>query len=452
MTVVEVSYLGFAALGGVAVAVLPVRVAILLVFLGGWLLLPVGVYPDSVAEATFPWWITGVAVPSEMLLTKGWVAPVVALGWALVRDGPRLLAWRPSPFDLPVVLWCLWPAASALTVAEPDPAALVAVAYLAGTWGAPWMLGRVWFADSDGRLTFLKGLALAGLGCLPFAVLEGAQAPWLYSYLFDDHPFQTVGHGRPFGSRPLGFFEDGNQYALWIALCAVAAVWVGWVEARAGGRAVWPILGAVVAVMALAAQGRGAILLMALCLVLLVLWRFRLGWGVFVAVTGGALVIAGLHVSGVVPIRQIIRGTEAGRQFLVAAREAGLGTVAWRIGQDVRTLDLILEAPWFGAGRWDWSHGSGTRPWGLWLLAAGQYGLVAAGMALLALVAPALARLRDWRRRRVWRAQAAAVPLALIALAAMADAWLNSWLFFPALVAAGALVVPTAADRGDPAA
>ena len=65
-------------------------VAILIVVLGGWLLLPVGTYPEVAADVRFPWWISGVALPTDILLSKAWIAPVVALFWALLVDAGRL--------------------------------------------------------------------------------------------------------------------------------------------------------------------------------------------------------------------------------------------------------------------------------------------------------------------------------------------------------------------------
>ncbi|MGY6633926.1 MAG: hypothetical protein ACXIU8_09290 [Alkalilacustris sp.] len=446
MTVVATAYLVFGVLAGLAFRALPVRRAILLVFLGGWVVLPVGVYPDTIDGVAFAWWITGAAVPSDMLLTKAWVAPVTALVWAVVVDGRAVLRWRPCVVDLPLAVWCLAPIAGGLTSGDPDPHPLVASAYLLGAWGAVWILGRVWFADAAGRVCLLKGLALAGLACLPFALLEGTTAPWLHTAAFDAHPFQLIGHDRPFGARPLGFFEDGNQYALWVALSAVAAVWVAISGASGGRPALWACVAVVVVAMAAATQGRGALLLSVLALVILVGWQVRLVLGLGGVVVGLAALAAAVHVSGLVPVYQIVRGTEVGRHLLTGLRDLGLGSFAWRIGQDARALELVMEAPWTGAGRWDWSHPSGTRPWGLWLLAAGQFGVPAVAAASVALAAPALARLRGWRGRMVRRAEAAAVPLALIVLAAMADAWLNAWLFFPAIMAAGALARAVPAD------
>ncbi len=63
----------------------------------GWLLLPVGNFPAGSTGTVFPYWITGVAIPSDMLLTKMWWPPVVALIGACLVDGARLgrtFQWR----------------------------------------------------------------------------------------------------------------------------------------------------------------------------------------------------------------------------------------------------------------------------------------------------------------------------------------------------------------------
>ena len=63
----------------------PPAEAALAVFLGGWVLLPVGHFPLGSADVEFPYWITGLAVPSDMLLTKAWVAPAAAVLGLLTR-------------------------------------------------------------------------------------------------------------------------------------------------------------------------------------------------------------------------------------------------------------------------------------------------------------------------------------------------------------------------------
>src|SRR3981081_971241 len=87
----------------------------------GWLILPVGNFPAGSADAIFPFWITGTAVPSDMLLTKMWWPPVVALAGALLTDRKALTHFRPGWVDVPMVLWCLWPLVQWAVVESPDP-------------------------------------------------------------------------------------------------------------------------------------------------------------------------------------------------------------------------------------------------------------------------------------------------------------------------------------------
>ncbi len=427
------AYAAFALLSGLVFLRARPAVAILVVVLGGWLLLPVGSYSDRAGEPGFPWWISGTALPTDMPVTKAWVVPVVALAWALLVDARRLRGLRPALADLPVVGLCLWP----LAVATAPPGAM-ASAYLLGVWGASWLLARVWFADPEGRVLLLQGLALAGLACLPIALAETMRPAWLYGLFYEPHPFRFDGVERRFGYRPIGFLEHGNLYALWVSLGALAAVWLALGEAGRAQRLAWVGLALAVAALAVAAQGRGALLLAGLGVVLLLLWRLGPGRSLLLAGLGLAVAVAALHFSGVLPVERWVRGTEFGQRLLGMLREAGIGSVPWRAAQDLRSLGLI-EAPLVGSGMWDWWRPAGTRPWGLWQVLVGQYGLVGAGLALTALLGPALWQLNRLRRTSAFAAPAAAIPLALIAVMAVIDGFLNAWMFLPALLAAGSL-------------
>jgi hypothetical protein len=78
------------------------------------------------------------------------------------------------------------------------------------------------------------------------------------------------------------------------------------------------------------------------------------------------------------------------------------------------------------------------RPWGLFLLIIGQFGLIGFLFAFGALLASALRGLAAHWQRGAWRREAA-VPLAVIILMAVGDAIFNSFFFYPAILAAGAL-------------
>lgn len=410
-------------------------VAALGAFLGGWILLPVGSFPPGSADAVFPYWIIGLALPSDMLVSKAVVAPAAALLGVVVFDRAALARLRPVWLDAPVLLWCLWPAVASAFAAEPRPAAAVAVAYLAASWGVPWLLGRLYFASPEGGVLLVKGLVVSALACLPFSLIEGALGPVVYGWVYDTHPFRLDGAVRYVGFRPLGFFEDGNQFGLWVSLCALAAIWLA-VSSR---RARWGWSAAVVAAMALAAQSVGALFLLAFGTA--ALWAFGHVRPRVLAGAAAVLIALGgvVYLSGAIPFQAIAKETSWGRAVVDRFRGAGRGSFTWRIAQDQKLLADALARPVTGSGQWDWWRAKETRPWGLSLLIVGQYGLGGLLLAFATLLGPALRTAWSAPGAGAWRREGLPLLLASIAALTVLDALLNSFVFFPALTAAGAI-------------
>ena len=257
--------LGFASLfvgALLAFKTLPPRTAALLVFFGGWLFAPVGVFPAGSAQAEHPYWILGSALPSDMVWQKAWAVPLAVLAGAMAFDRTWLPAWRPSWFDAPVVFWCSWPLLQWLWLPDAQPAPLLSSLHLLGTWGFSWLIGRIYCSGPDGQLALARALALAGAACLPFALLEGLAGLQTYPWFFELHPFRNDGVLRRVGWRPVAFFENGNQYGLWVSLCALVAVALAWQRGRSSRN--WRAVGWAAASIALAAQSTGGILLVVL--------------------------------------------------------------------------------------------------------------------------------------------------------------------------------------------
>ncbi|SFH69091.1 hypothetical protein [Albimonas pacifica] len=445
----------FAAAAAAVFALAPLRIAILAVYLGGLMLLPIAEYGQPFPER-FPWWIVGPALPSEGLVAKTWIAALAALAGAAIRDPRALAGFRPGLADLPMAAWCLWPLAAGLWIGGASPGPVVASLLVTGCWGAPWLLGRVWFATPADRALLVQGLALSALVCLPVAVAEGLQGPFLHDLIYGPHPFRFDGDERYLGFRPIGFFLHGNLYGIWAAAAAVAAAW-----SAAALRGAWRgALAALALGIALASQSVGALLLMAAALALLAAWGRRwvlplLGIGVGVA----ALLLA-LHLSGAAPVQRIARNTALGQAVLDAFRSVGRASFLWRISQDLKAMAVFEGDPLVGVSAWDWWRAAGTRPWGLVMLMAGQYGLIAVALVFGGLGAAAGAALVRLRRARAWRPEAAALPLAAIVLMGLGDAVLNAFFLFPAVLAAGAVAAgartpvatPAAAPSATPAA
>ena len=441
---VDIAFLAFA-----LVAWLPFRfcrpaVAAAIVFFAGWVFLPVGHYAPGSAQATFPFWITGLAVPSDMLLTKAWVAPVAALLGAAVFDSAALRRCRPRWIDLPMVAWCAWPLVQAMlqslaTDAVASPSGMLASLYVAGCWGAPWLLGRLYFGSPEGLRLLAMAMTGSALACLPFSLVEGVAGPMFYNRAYELHPMREDGIERYIGFRPLGFFEDGNQFGIWIALCALAAVWLAVVGRHARFAKRWRVAAVVVVAMAVAAQSLGALLMLATGAAFLSLCRFLRPRGTAVALLV-VLVLGGtVYVSGVVPIMRIGRDTEIGREVVEALRSVGRGSFAWRISQDQKLLADARQNMVIGSATWDWWRPKDTRPWALSMLLLGQFGLVGLTLAMGSLLWPAL--LVAWRAPRAsgWRPDGVQLMVATVIVLAALDALLNAFFFFPAIVAAGAL-------------
>jgi hypothetical protein len=418
------------------------REAILLVFLGGWLLLPFGNF-SVVPKGTLAWWVTGLALPGDVMISKAWVAPMAALVGGILFDRKQLGGFRPSFVDLPIVLWCLWPFADAIVLGKSDPAPLAASAYLAVSWGAPWVIGRIWLSDANGQRAVLIGLAVAGCACLPFALLESWRGPFLHDFVYGPHPFRYDGAERYFWHRPLGFFEHGNQFGIWISLCAVAAIWWASKSDRFGKMSGWAAV--LVVALALASQSVGAILLGAVIVIAMRFWSNRVARYAMFFVVQLTIAAGAVHVSGLVPVRSFIESAPAGQATLAMIRSTGRGSFAWRVSQDLKTLDGVRAAPMMGNGQWDWWRPFGTRPWGLWMLMAGQYGLLGVALACGSLL---IAVGRVLTRRPHPERPTAAIALAMITLAGIGDAVFNSFLFFPTLLAAGAIGA-TMPERGN---
>jgi O-Antigen ligase len=417
---------------------LPPRRAALTVFFGGWLFAPVGVFPPGPGEAAFPYWIVGSALPSDMLWQKAWLVPCVVLAAALAFDRASLRRFRPSWIDAPVIAWCAWPLLQSLAVDAPQPKGVMASLYLFASWGTTWCIGRVYARGVQGRLDLLRALAVTGVACLPFALLEGLAGAQAYGWVFGQpHPFRDDGAVRYLGWRPVGFFEHGNQYGIWVALCGLAALWLAWRRAEQDRR--WRIVAVLAVAIALAAQSAGALLLaLAGAAALAAAARVSPRRLVLAPLIVG-VVASVIYVSGVVPVTRLANDTAIGRTVVGAIKATGRGSFTWRVAQDQRALPLATARPLVGTGQWDWWRPQGSRPWGLAMLTLGQFGAIGLLLAAAALLAPVLRA--AWSARSADPRSPAALPwlLALLVLLAMQDALLNSFVFLPALLIAGAL-------------
>jgi hypothetical protein len=305
--------------------------------------------------------------------------------------------------------------------------------------GGPWLLGRIYFSGFEGYRLFIVALTASLVIILPIALIEGVWGPKVYGWLYELHPFRFDGIERYVGFRPLGFFEDGNQYGIWGAATALAALWLPFFPDRNQTRPWLFAVPPVAVLVALASQSVGAILLLfAGIAISATLWkggsRWVLGLAVLLLVIGGAA-----YLSGKLPLRSLAENTSIGRHIVDLVRGLGRGSFTWRIARDQAGLAVLNEQVVLGTGHWDWWRESGQRPWSLVLLIIGQFGIVG---FLLAFGAFGVACLRA-----VLNHESTTAPAVAIVCMAVGDALLNSFFFYPAILAAGGLATRCSATQ-----
>jgi hypothetical protein len=429
-TIITGSYIAYALAAIIVFLWRPPLQAALLCIFAGWLFLPVADYPvATITSRSVTMDVIGTLLPSNLLLTKALVIPVVVLACLALTAPDVFRGFRPKAIDAAIGALCLSPMLAALAGRIPIASALVQAGYLAAVWGGSWMIGRLLLRSQEGRRALMAAIVLSGLVLVPVAVIEGLTSPWLYSVAYGAHPFQTIGAVRYVGFRPLGFFEDGNQYGIWMAMAALVAVFRALRRhPRSSGDAV---IACVLVLCSIASQSVGAIVLLAVGAA----WLVASNKARRVGILGAAILLAiggAAYLSARVPLQHWVKATPSGQKVVAVLKLTGRQSLAWRAARDQVSLPLIYRAPLTGYGTWDWWRPVKSHPWGLPLLLAGQFGLLALALATISLLTGAV--------RELWQGSRSVLPVVVVL--ATIDAWLNSYAYFPAILAAAALAEP----------
>jgi hypothetical protein len=353
----------------------PVRMAVLINFIGGWAVLPSA--PFAPTNAGFPYWILGTCLPSIHFFTKASIIAITCLTGVLLTDRQIFQQFKLSFWDLPMLAWCCVPLLSGLANDQGLVSTLRSGLYQILAWGVPYIFGRLYFSDADSRKLAAKAFVIAGMAYVPICLLEILTGPQFYAHLYGCQPYRWVGAQRYFGFRPVGFLEDGNQLGIWMAVSALIAVclWKWQLIDRVLRVPIAWVAGTLFAFTLLCQSGGSIILL--LCLLPLVLFRKSHPSRILTAILFlGILAAMAIRLADVVSLRTLVKQNAAARsaaQFLSKIHRQSFG---WRLSQDEKTIKQALVTPLLGTGEWDWWKASSSRPWGLWLLAFGMYGMV----------------------------------------------------------------------------
>ncbi|MFC5861912.1 hypothetical protein ACFPT7_06375 [Acidicapsa dinghuensis] len=359
----------------IAYRLLPVRIAILINFIGGWAVLPVANYPRT--DALFPYWFTGSSLESDYFITKATIIGFTALLGLFIFDRPSLKRFRLTVWDLAMGMWLIAPFLSGIANPDSGAEAWVGECYQLLAWGSPYLIGRLYFTDTQSLRLVAKAFVIGGLAYIPFCIFEFIIGPHMYEWVYGYLPFQWNGAKRFIGFRPIVFLENGNQLGIWMATASLIALWL-WRRRTAQsilGIPI-PIVAASLFVVTILCQSTGAIILLLALTPFVFVDPRHLSRSYSIALIVCILAFAAFRLSDIASWQDLVKENPAVHSLDRYLRHIGKGSLGWRLREDDSHIETALQEPILGYGQWNWWDNGYQRPWSLWLLVFGMYGSV----------------------------------------------------------------------------
>jgi hypothetical protein len=424
---------------------LPVRIALLINFIGGWAVLPAAHYVDN--GVAFPYTILGTSLESDFFITKATILGLTGILGVYIFDRSSFKRFQLTVWDLTMGMWLIAPLLSAIANPDNFTEGLIGEAYQLLAWGSPYLIGRLYFTDTQSLRIAAKAFVIGGLAYVPFCIFEIFRGPQIYAFLYGYQPFRWNGANRFIGFRPVVLLENGNQLGIWMATATLIAIWL-WRRKTAKSIVGIPILVVAISlfVVTILCQSTGAILLLlALAPFVFVDPRY-LSRSMTIVVVVGILAFAAFRIANVVSIQDLINENSTAHAVSNYLKSIGKDSLGWRLTQDERHIETALYQPILGYGQWDWWKTGIERPWSLWLLVFGMYGGVGLVSLEALLLIPTL--------RAVWFPLARSDigytnmrhTLSAAVLITSIDSLLNSSVILPLLLVIGGMTIWSTTD------
>jgi hypothetical protein len=377
--------------------VLSPRRAALVAYIGAWLFLPQA----------------GIEVSGLPDLTKVTSPGIGTMLGIVLFDPHRLMSFRLSWVDLPLIVWCGSGYASSVTNDLGWYDGMSTVLRDAFTWGIPYLVGRLYFNEIDGLRELAIGIIIGGLVYVPLCLFEVRFSPQLHRLFYGFHPAGFAMAIRFGGYRPMVFMQHGLMVGMWMTSATLCAVWLWRTRALVSlFNLPTSLLAGVLAVTAVLCKSSGAIGLLLVGLATLFINR----------VTRSAAVLA--IVALIAPAYMVVRseGWWTGQQLvdlaLMLDEERGQSIMV-RLSNENQLIDKAAEKPWFGWGGWgrwritdEYTGDDVTKSDGMWIITRGERGLVGLVSVTIVLLLP-LALLLMRVPARHWSLPIFAAPAAL---------------------------------------
>lgn len=410
----------------------PIRLAVVVVIVAGWLLLP--------ASQTNIYSIPGI--PFRMKTNA--ICLAVLLG-ILVKDFSTLQRFRFHWLDLPVICWCIAPFLSSVSNGLGPYDGAGAALPQAVDWGIPYLAGRLYFGTYEGLRELGIGMFIGALIIAPLALIEMAISPQFHIMLYGYYPHDFSQTKRGLGYRPSVFMKHGLELAIYNA----AAVVMGWtLFLRKSVPKIVPLLKLPLLPCVLGLSGvllisrsSGALMLCVLALgVLMMTFLFR-----------SKIPLLLLLVMPLLYMNLRATGTWDGQQMIDASKkltgnEERVGSLSFRLYNENLLSEKARLNPIFGWAGYQRSFVTDEKgrfisvPDGMWILTLGKnglFGLTAFSATLL--LAPLIFLWRIPARRLGEPVVAPAAAFCACLCIFMADSLFNAFYNPVLMVAAGGL-------------
>ncbi len=359
-------------------AVLPPRRAVVVAFIVAWSFLPMVTYD-----------LRGLPDYTKMSATCGGVLLATAF-----FDIDRIIRFRPALIDLPMIVWCLCPAASSLSNQLGLYDGFSAAFEQTVKWGFPYFIGRLYLSDLRGLRDLAVGIFYGGLVYIPFCLYEIRMSPQLHHLLYGFHQHDFTQTMRFGGWRPMVFMEHGLMVGMWMSMSALIGIWLWWTGAVRRITGVPVILFVIpLLVTAVLCKSMGALILLGLGLAALAsikaLGTRLVAWVLIAA----APAYVALRVS------KSWDGTQV-REMAATVSTERAQSLRFRLYNEDLLVTKAMQQPVFGWGGWGRNRVTDAKGVaitvidGQWINVLGLYGFVGLGSFGAVLLLPPVLLLR----------------------------------------------------------
>jgi hypothetical protein len=186
--------------------------AVVISFIGAWLFLPERV------EFALP------LIPNyDKLSATGY--SVLLATW--FYDARRFRSFKFAWLDLPMAIWCLCPIASSISNDLGFYDGIVSSLKTVVTYGAPYLIGRIYLNNLMGMKKLATGIFLGGLLYVPFCLIEIAISPQLHRLVYGYHGVESFAQSIRYGGyRPNVFVQHGLAVGMWMMAATLIGIWL----------------------------------------------------------------------------------------------------------------------------------------------------------------------------------------------------------------------------------